>query len=108
MGWNDDSWKDGYDAWKLASPDDDLPEEECFHEDYEADINARAICCNCGHVWWMTADEIAAERAHVAAYDEAMRREERRERWRELRRWFRSFLPKRRRQRFNLDDEIPF
>lgn len=28
MGWDDDSWKDGYDAWKLASPYDGGSEEE--------------------------------------------------------------------------------
>lgn len=30
MAWNDDSWRDGYDAWKLASPDEDWQVDEDF------------------------------------------------------------------------------
>lgn len=78
MAWNDDSWKDGYDAWKLASPDDEW-QPECFHEDYEADINGRAHCCRCDHSWYLSDDEIARERELHAAYDVMMRHEERRE-----------------------------
>jgi hypothetical protein len=97
-----------YDAWKLRSPYDDEPEEECFHEEYEADFNGRATCCHCSHVWYLSDEEILAERRHQAAYDDMCRREERRERWRQVRAWFRSFLPRRRRQPPILDDEIPF
>jgi len=107
MAWDDDSWKDGYDAWKLASPDDEY-EDECYHEDYEADINGRASCCRCGHVWYLTDAEILAEREHQAAYDQMCRREERLEKWRQVREWFRSFLPRRRKQPALIDDEIPF
>ena len=103
--WHDDSWKDSYDSWKLASPDDEY-EEECLHEDYEADINGRASCCRCSHSWWMTDDEIEHEREIHAAYDRMMSREERRERIRQLirplafwRRW---------RKPAPIDDEIPF
>ena len=39
MSWNDDSWRDGYDAWKLASPYDD--EDPC-DEDPRAIVDAMA------------------------------------------------------------------
>jgi hypothetical protein len=105
----------GYDEWKLRSPYDDEPEEECFHEDYEADINGRASCCRCDHVWYLTDEEILAERAHQAAYDEMCRREERRERWRRLTApfrwtWYRALMPLSPRAAIKSlhDDEIPF
>lgn len=97
-----------YDAWKTRSPYDDEPEEECWHEEYDADWEGRATCGRCGHTWWLTSEEIAADRAHSEAYDQMCRREERRERWRQVRDWFRSFLPRRKRQPPILDDEIPF
>lgn len=78
MPWHDESWEDGYDAWKTQSPDDEF-DDECFHEEYEADFNGRATCYQCGHVWYLSSDEIEAERRRVKAYDEMMRREERRE-----------------------------
>jgi len=99
------TWRDTYDSWKLASPDDEI-EEECFHEDYETDINGHATCCQCNHSWWMTDEEIKNERERVVAYNAMMRREEWRERcegwiiwlcfWR---RWLRSS---------EIDDDIPF
>jgi hypothetical protein len=103
MAWNDDSWRDSYDAWKLASPDD---YDECLHEDYEADVNGRATCDQCGTVWCLTKDEIERERQLHVAYDRMMRREEWRQ-WREdwvhrlafWRRWRKPAL---------IDDDIPF
>mgnify|MGYP001574109374 CR=1 FL=1 len=105
MGWDDDSWKDGYDTWKLRSPDDEYP-EACWHEEYEADINARATCCSCGHTWYLTSDEVERERALVKSYDEMMRREE----WRL---WIESLVRplafwRRWRKPATIDDEIPF
>ncbi len=105
MAWDDDSWKDSYDSWKLASPDDEF-EEECFHEDYEADVNGRATCCRCSHTWWLTSEEIERERQLHAAYDRMMRRKEWRERIARIidtlafwRRW---------RKPAPIDDDIPF
>lgn len=96
-----------YDTWKTR--DDELPEEICIHEEYEANWDGRATCDRCGHAWWLSAEEIAADRANSDAYDAYCRREERRERWRQVREWFRSFLPRRRRPRpADIDDEIPF
>jgi len=107
----DDRWRDGYDAWKLCSPYDER-DEECYHEDYEADINGRAVCDRCGHTWWMTAAEIAAEREHVAAYDKMCRKWEREEYWRAWRDWFlrpwRRLVNWRRGHGYFTDDEIPF
>ena len=101
----DDRWRDTYDNWKLASPYDEYP-EECWHEEYEADINGRAVCSCCGETWYLTAAEIESEREASVAFDRAMRREE----WRQFlssiisriafwRRWTRHT---------EIDDEIPF
>jgi hypothetical protein len=92
-----------YDAWK-CNPDE--PDEECWHEDYEADVNGHATCCRCGDTWYLSDEEIAAERAHVAAYDAMCRREERRERWARVTAAIRRLLPKRRPEPIN--DEVPF
>lgn len=68
MTWHDESWKDSYDAWKLASPYDDYEEDECQHDDYEADILiGRATCNCCGHWWWQTREEIDAEIERIRA-----------------------------------------
>lgn len=107
MAWDDDSWKDGYDAWKLRSPYDDEPEEECYHEHYEADINGRATCDRCSHTWWLTDEEIERERELVVAYDAMMRREE----WRQWREWISRLAFWRRWRKPKpalIDDEIPF
>lgn len=84
MAWNDDSWKDSYDAWKLRSPYDDGPEEECWHEEYEIDWQGLAHCSNCNTHWCASADEIRLQREANERYDAHRRREARREFWRKL------------------------
>lgn len=87
MPWNDDSWRDSYDAWKLASPDDDC-DDECYHEDFEIDLEGRAYCNSCDHRWWASEADVLSFRCANEAYDEHCRRAERRERWAELWRKF--------------------
>ncbi len=95
-----------YDQWKTMAPEDDLPEEECFHEEYEADWEGRASCDRCGHSWWMTSEQIAADRAHSDSYDAYVRSEMRKE-W--IASWFRplAFWRRWRKPRL-IDDEVPF
>lgn len=120
MGWNDDSWKDGYDAWKLRSPYDDAPEEECFHEDFEINWEGRATCDRCGHAWWAAREDIKHCRAVSEEYDAFCRREDRKQWWRDQWEraarpwrwfWYRTFgrlgMPRRAVRCLN-DDEIPF
>jgi len=113
MPWDDESWKDSYDAWKLASPDD--REDECLHVVFDIDYEGRAHCEDCLATWWPSADEERLFREANARYEAYCRREERRERWRRMTHWFRWPL-------FRLleriwphkacsvltDDEIPF
>lgn len=111
MAWNDDSWRDGYDAWKLASPDDDYDEPECDHEDFDIDIlDGRARCNRCSESWHATEDEIRAQIEHMARYAEYEEREERRQWWRDL--WDRIKSPFQRLRPVKrgpiLDDDIPF
>lgn len=80
-----------YDQWKTTDPRDYEPEEEedyCDHPDYEVDSEGRAHCCSCPHVWWQTADEIAAERRCQDDYDRYiahyMRWDWLRSRWRKV------------------------
>lgn len=82
----DDSWKDGYDEWKLATPWDDYdPEEEyCGHDDYEVDILDGECRCHCGHIWSASEAEINAEIDRQREYSEMMDRENRRQWWRDL------------------------
>ena len=108
-GASDDSWRDSYDEWKLRSPYDDEPEEECWHEDYEIDWQGDATCERCGHMWTATADQIASERLRNEAYDEHCRREERRERLARWFGWMRLWRWRRRKPRpAEIDDGIPF
>lgn len=111
MPWNDDSWKDNYDSWKLASPDDDYeddPRDDCEHEDYESDIlTGIASCHNCGHRWMQTREEIEAEHDRIAAYQRYQEREDRRQWWRELWDKVKSIIPRRKRD-LVIDDDIPF
>jgi hypothetical protein len=85
MAWNDDSWKDSYDDWKLASPYDDEPEDDCDHTDYESDIlTGIASCDRCGHRWMQSLEEIEAEHRRISAYQEYEERENRRQWWSDL------------------------
>jgi hypothetical protein len=117
MTYADDSWKDSYDAWKLATPPEyDGPDEpECFCEDYEINWEGRATCDRCGHEWWPTPAELEAERQRCAIAAEMLAREERREFWRRLTypiRWplFRLLerVWPRKACSVLVDDEIPF
>lgn len=84
MAWNDDSWRDSYDSWKLRSPYDEYDHEECHHHDYEIDMAGIAHCETCGERWTATRAEIAAQRENLLEYDRWTRRQERREFWRKL------------------------
>jgi hypothetical protein len=117
---SDDSWRDGYDAWKLASPYDDEEEQyECDHFDYDIDIlSGRAECCDCPHSWHATNEQISAEIERQAKWDAWAEREERRIRWRErfafildpIDRLRRRFMEWRARREFpeHANDDIPF
>ena len=107
MAWDDDSWKDGYDEWKLRSPYDDEPEEECYHEEHDSDWEGRATCSRCGYSWWLSAAEIEAERERSEAYDAHCRRELRRDR---IKGWMYrlAFWRRWQNRRAPVDDEIPF
>jgi hypothetical protein len=91
MPWNDNSWRDSYDSWKLQSPYDDWDdgeeydaERDCEHEHYEIDIcTGRAEFDYCPHSWYMTSEEIDAELDRQARYYDDMEREERRQWWRD-------------------------
>lgn len=87
MSWNDDSWRDSYDEWKLRSPEDEYGyyDDPCDHEDYTVDIvDGRCWCLHCNEVWHATADDIVAQIQHEAEYAEWEAREHRREFWRKL------------------------
>lgn len=85
----------------------DEPEpEECWHEEFEADINGLATCGRCGARWWMTVTEIAREGELRTDYDKMIRRAERRER---IERWLHALAFWRRwRKPAPIDDEVPF
>lgn len=120
MSWTDDRWRDGYDAWKLASPydeyeDDDPDAELCDHEEFEIGWDGRAICHRCGEAWWASSAEIEADRHWRQEYAEWVARQERREFWRKLTypiRWPIYWLLERVWPRKSCavlsDDEIPF
>lgn len=105
MAWHDDSWKDGYDAWKLASPYDDEI-EECFHEEREINWEGRAECPRCGETWWASDAEIEHERFLNEELDAHWRREERKARIEE---WINRLAFWRRwRKPAPVDDDLPF
>jgi len=113
---SDERWRDTYDAWKLRSPDDeryrycidDDEPEECYHEDYEADILiGRATCNMCGHSWWQSREEIEREAERVRKYEKWQTRERRRERWQWLVNLCRWPLA-RKKTDLLIDDDIPF
>lgn len=111
----DDSWRDGYDEWKLASPDGYHPYDECFHEEVEIDWEGRAHCEHCRENWWASHDEIMHQREQQREYDAWCVRQERKEFLRRLTypiRWPIFRLLERIWPRKSLsvlvDDEIPF
>jgi hypothetical protein len=94
-------------------------DEECYHEDFEINLEGRATCDRCGERWWPSDDEIRHFREQNAIFDAHWRAEERRERWRQ--RWERLARPwrwfwyrvltlfwPRKAVRCLHDDEIPF
>ncbi|MCK1577741.1 hypothetical protein [Bradyrhizobium sp. 174] len=84
MPLHDDSWRDGYDDWKLASPDDDYP-DTCEHRDPEVDLLEGFVrCARCGEAWSATPAELTAELEHQAAYFEQEERGLCRRWWRDL------------------------
>lgn len=104
----DDKWKDSYDQWKLASPDDyycDEPEEPCDCIDYDQDWEGRCTCGRCGRIWYKTAADMQADAEREAAFVRYVRREAWKARllgpWHVVRGWF----P---RKRPDPDDDIPF
>lgn len=107
---SDDSWRDTYDAWKLASPyDDDL----CDHDDYDVDIlDGRAHCNRCPESWYVSEEEVARQIEHQAAYHEQLERENSRQWWRDLFSpatnllW--RFKKALRHREAIIDDDIPF
>lgn len=106
MAWDDDSWRDTYDEWKLRSPYDEGEWEECDHEEYEIAWDGRAHCSHCATSW-------AASGAEIAAYDAFQRRAEiawRREHSWYMRawRWLKDRFTARREKFPTIDSDIPF
>ena len=123
MTWNDDSWRDGYDEWKLRSPYDDWDDSEeydserdCEHENYQIDVcTRRAECEQCSHSWYLSDEEMNAELDRQARYHDDMEREERRQWWRHktypVRMFFFRVMERiwpRKACSVLTDDEIPF
>lgn len=96
--------------------DDGPSEDDCDHDDYEADIvSGDATCWRCGHRWIMTAQQVDAEIDRQRAYYEWMTEQERP--WFRFKMWVLAqcpIVPWRLRQFWkpkaqrSLDDEIPF
>lgn len=61
-------------SWEDDDPYSDhagYPEDDCDHEDYEADIlDGTAKCWRCGYRWTQTASEIEREIEAQRAWDE--------------------------------------
>lgn len=113
MTWQDDSWRDGYDEWKLRSPYDDV--RECEHDDPDLDVIEGRFHCDCGYSWNASADDIQAQVDRQREYDQWQARENRRERWRRFThpiRWpiFRllELIMPSKAYRVLYDEEIPF
>lgn len=78
MPWNDDSWRDSYDEWKLRSPYDEY--DECYHEDYDIDLlSGRCHCNRCSESWSASAEEMQAAFDHEREYAEWVDKQHRRE-----------------------------
>ena len=111
MTWNDDTWRDGYDEWKLRSPYDEY-DEPCDHEDYDIDIlDGRARCDRCGESWYASNEEVLAMVDHMARYAEYEEQENRRQWWRDI--YYKFTAPLRpfrrwRARRSGYNDDIPF
>lgn len=115
---DNDSWRDGYDSWKLASPDDDEDrdyEDECPCDDYDSDWDGRATCNQCGRSFYLTPEQFAAGQRHEAEWAAYCEREERRKfvlwissplRW--LWHWAVGKISPRLAIKALDDDEIPF
>lgn len=104
-----------YDQWKCTDPRDYEPEEECYHENFEIDMEGRAHCNFCSESWRASVREIEEQRAIEAEFNAWCRKQERREFWRKLTlpiRWpiFRllELIWPRRSLIVLTDDEIPF
>lgn len=107
MAWDDDSWRDTYDEWKLRSPYDDYEDQpECECEEYEIDHEGRAECRHCGGHWWPSPKIVNAYRKNERRADRAFRRE--RSWYMRAWRWLRARLPSRREKFPVIDDDIPF
>jgi C4-type Zn-finger protein len=53
--------------------DDDLEDDFCDHENYEANIlEGTATCVSCGYRWVQSKSEIEREREAQVAFDEAI------------------------------------
>lgn len=110
---NDDRWRDSYDAWKLRSPYDDEPEQDCDHVEYEVNWEGRATCDCCGERWYLTADELSAhdeaQGRWMEEYDRLQRREHSRF-WRTVD-WLRALVKRattRAKKPAPIVDDLPF
>jgi hypothetical protein len=101
---------DPYEFEEYEDWDDDQRQDDCDHNDYEADIlTGEATCWRCGFRWMQSSEEIAAECQRIAEYQEYCERDERRAKWRQVSAWFHNLIPARRRRIRQVNDEdIPF
>jgi hypothetical protein len=44
--------------WTQDEIDDQFPEDDCAHEDFEVNVEGRATCLICNERWWPTAEEL--------------------------------------------------
>lgn len=102
-----------YDQWKTDSGYHER--EECWHEQFDIDLDGTAHCEMCDETWRASADEIRVHRNRQAEYDSWCRKQERREFWRRITlpiRWplFRLLdrIWPRKALSVLLDEEIPF
>ena len=85
MAWHDDSWRDSYGSWKLASPDDEYPQYECEQEDYDIDtIEGRCHSHRCGDSWYATEEEIISAIDSESVYARYVDELNHRQWWRDL------------------------